>query len=252
MSPPFERTSLSSSGRCTASRLVYLDNAATTQKPRAVIEALVHFYEHHNANIHRAIHALGEEATGRLRRDARQGSPLHQRAATGVHRLHAQRHRGHQPGGLRLGTREPRPGRRDRPHGDGAPQQPRALAAPGAGDGRHRQVHRRHRRGHAGPGRPGQLHRRADEAGGGDPRVQRAGHHQPGGGDRGRGPPPWRRGGGGRRPERAPHAGGRAGPGLRFLRLLRPQDAGPHRRRRPLRPRRAAGRHAALPVAAAR
>jgi cysteine desulfurase/selenocysteine lyase len=43
--------------------LVYLDNAATTQKPQAVIEALVHFYEHHNANIHRAIHALGEEAT---------------------------------------------------------------------------------------------------------------------------------------------------------------------------------------------
>jgi cysteine desulfurase/selenocysteine lyase len=43
--------------------LVYLDNAATTQKPQAVIEALVHFYEHQNANIHRAIHTLGEEAT---------------------------------------------------------------------------------------------------------------------------------------------------------------------------------------------
>ncbi|MCJ7510056.1 MAG: aminotransferase class V-fold PLP-dependent enzyme, partial [Dehalococcoidia bacterium] len=43
--------------------LVYLDNAATTQKPRAVIDALVHFYEHQNANIHRAIHTLGEEAT---------------------------------------------------------------------------------------------------------------------------------------------------------------------------------------------
>ncbi|MDP2948133.1 MAG: cysteine desulfurase [Chloroflexota bacterium] len=43
--------------------LVYLDNAATTQKPQAVIEALVHFYQHHNANIHRAIHTLGEEAT---------------------------------------------------------------------------------------------------------------------------------------------------------------------------------------------
>jgi len=43
--------------------LVYLDNAATTQKPRTVIEALVHFYEHQNANIHRAIHTLGEEAT---------------------------------------------------------------------------------------------------------------------------------------------------------------------------------------------
>jgi cysteine desulfurase/selenocysteine lyase len=43
--------------------LVYLDNAATTQKPRAVIDALVHYYENQNANIHRAIHTLGEEAT---------------------------------------------------------------------------------------------------------------------------------------------------------------------------------------------
>lgn len=43
--------------------LVYLDNAATTQKPRAVIEALVEYYERHNANVHRGAHALGEEAT---------------------------------------------------------------------------------------------------------------------------------------------------------------------------------------------
>ncbi|MEE9127839.1 MAG: cysteine desulfurase [Planctomycetota bacterium] len=43
--------------------LVYLDNAATSQKPRQVIEALVRYYEHYNANIHRAIHCLGEEAT---------------------------------------------------------------------------------------------------------------------------------------------------------------------------------------------
>lgn len=43
--------------------LVYLDNAATTQKPRAVIEALVDYYEHHNANIHRGLHTLAEEAT---------------------------------------------------------------------------------------------------------------------------------------------------------------------------------------------
>jgi cysteine desulfurase/selenocysteine lyase len=45
--------------------LVYFDNAATTQKPRAVIEALVHYYEHYNANIHRGIHTLAEEATAR-------------------------------------------------------------------------------------------------------------------------------------------------------------------------------------------
>jgi cysteine desulfurase/selenocysteine lyase len=43
--------------------LVYLDNAATSQKPRQVIEALVYYYEHYNANIHRALHTLGEEAT---------------------------------------------------------------------------------------------------------------------------------------------------------------------------------------------
>jgi cysteine desulfurase/selenocysteine lyase len=43
--------------------LVYLDNAATTQKPRQVIDALVHYYETMNANIHRGIHTLAVEAT---------------------------------------------------------------------------------------------------------------------------------------------------------------------------------------------
>lgn len=43
--------------------LVYLDNAATTQKPRAVIDALVDFYEQHNANVHRGVHTLSDEAT---------------------------------------------------------------------------------------------------------------------------------------------------------------------------------------------
>jgi cysteine desulfurase/selenocysteine lyase len=44
-------------------RLVWLDNAATTHKPRAVIERLSHFYEHENSNIHRAAHALAARAT---------------------------------------------------------------------------------------------------------------------------------------------------------------------------------------------
>src|SRR5919199_272960 len=43
--------------------LVYLDNAATSQKPRQVIQALVDYYETMNANIHRGVHALAEEAT---------------------------------------------------------------------------------------------------------------------------------------------------------------------------------------------
>ena len=44
-------------------RLVYLDSAATSQKPRAVINALLDYYRKYNANIHRGIHALAEEAT---------------------------------------------------------------------------------------------------------------------------------------------------------------------------------------------
>jgi len=43
--------------------LIYLDSAATAQKPRQVIEALCRFYESSNANVHRSIHTLGEEAT---------------------------------------------------------------------------------------------------------------------------------------------------------------------------------------------
>jgi len=43
--------------------LVYLDNAATSQKPRAVIDALVHYYECDNANVHRGIHELSNRAT---------------------------------------------------------------------------------------------------------------------------------------------------------------------------------------------
>lgn len=45
--------------------LVYLDSAATAQKPRQVIEAMEAFYRHSNANIHRGIHVLAEEATAR-------------------------------------------------------------------------------------------------------------------------------------------------------------------------------------------
>lgn len=43
--------------------LVYFDNAATNQKPKRVIDALAHYYEHDNANIHRGIHTLAERAT---------------------------------------------------------------------------------------------------------------------------------------------------------------------------------------------
>jgi cysteine desulfurase/selenocysteine lyase len=50
--------------------LVYLDNAATTQKPRCVIEAVKRYYEEDNANVHRGVHLLSERAT-RAFEDAR-------------------------------------------------------------------------------------------------------------------------------------------------------------------------------------
>ncbi|HZE80954.1 MAG TPA: aminotransferase class V-fold PLP-dependent enzyme, partial [Candidatus Polarisedimenticolia bacterium] len=43
--------------------LVYLDNAATTQKPLAVIEAIENYYRRDNSNIHRGVHTLSERAT---------------------------------------------------------------------------------------------------------------------------------------------------------------------------------------------
>ena len=44
-------------------RLVYLDSAATSQKPKHVIEAISNYYENYNSNVHRAVHKLSEEAT---------------------------------------------------------------------------------------------------------------------------------------------------------------------------------------------
>jgi cysteine desulfurase/selenocysteine lyase len=50
-------------GRVWCKPLVYLDNAATSQKPRAVLEALERFYKEHNSNIHRGVHWLSAAAT---------------------------------------------------------------------------------------------------------------------------------------------------------------------------------------------
>ncbi len=44
-------------------RLAYLDNAATSQKPQAVLDAMDEYYRQHNANVHRGVHVLSEEAT---------------------------------------------------------------------------------------------------------------------------------------------------------------------------------------------
>ena len=43
-------------------QIIYFDNAATTQKPKSVVDALSNYYLNHNANVHRGIHLLSEEA----------------------------------------------------------------------------------------------------------------------------------------------------------------------------------------------
>lgn len=52
-------------------KLVYLDNAATSQKPQAVIDAVSRYYEEENANVHRGVHFLSEHATGEHERARR-------------------------------------------------------------------------------------------------------------------------------------------------------------------------------------
>jgi cysteine desulfurase/selenocysteine lyase len=49
--------------RINGNQLIYFDNAATSQKPRQVIDAVKDFYENHNANVHRAVHTLSLEAS---------------------------------------------------------------------------------------------------------------------------------------------------------------------------------------------
>lgn len=51
------------SQRVNGEPLIYLDNAATTQKPHAVLEAMLRFYQEDNANIHRGVHTLSQRAT---------------------------------------------------------------------------------------------------------------------------------------------------------------------------------------------
>ena len=53
--------------------LVYLDNAATTQKPTAVIKTLDRYYREYNSNVHRGVHLLSQEATNAFE-DARESA----------------------------------------------------------------------------------------------------------------------------------------------------------------------------------
>ena len=96
--------------------LVYLDNAATSQKPQAVIDAVTRFYATENANIHRGVHYLSEQATAAYDAGARSGwraSSTRRRPAEIVFTRGTTE--GDQPRGPELGPRAAPAGRRD-PH----------------------------------------------------------------------------------------------------------------------------------------
>ena len=63
--------------------LVYLDSAASSQKPTAVIAAMDTYYRQHNANVHRGIHQLSDEATTAYEGARERIRPLHQRPLVG-------------------------------------------------------------------------------------------------------------------------------------------------------------------------
>ena len=89
----FAPISRSSSRRSTASRSRYLDSAASSQKPRQVLDAMTAFYETSYANVHRGVYS---SASGRPRprERAREGARVHQRAERARDDLRPQRDRG--------------------------------------------------------------------------------------------------------------------------------------------------------------
>ena len=137
--------------------LIYLDNAATSQKPRQVIDALTHYYEHTNANVHRGVHTLSEEATAQYEGRARQAGELRRLLLPQGDHLDAQRQRGDEPGGVQLGPRQPQAGRPRPADRDGAPLEHRAVADPGGRTRLRDRLCARGRRRHADPGRLAQA-----------------------------------------------------------------------------------------------
>ena len=214
--------------------LVYLDSAASSQKPAVVIDALDTYYREYNANVHRGIYEIGERATAayeearaRTARFIGASDPrqiVFTRNATEAINLVA----------YSWGRRNIGRGDVDRPDRDGAPRQPRPVAAPRPGEGRRPRVHPDHRRRHPPSRRPRGPPEAQAAARRVHPRLEHARDDQSGPRDRRDGP---RRGGARprrRRPGGPARAGRRRGAGGRLLRVQRPQDARPDGLGRPL------------------
>ena len=111
--------------------LVYLDNAATSQKPRAVIDALDRFYDNDNANVHRGIHELSRRSTVAFEAARDRAARLHQCPRIVRNYFHARHNRRHQSGRPHLGREKYQGRRHHSADGNGASQQHRPLAIAG-------------------------------------------------------------------------------------------------------------------------
>ena len=226
--------------------LAWLDNAATTQKPQSVIDAMSRFYAHDNSNIHRGAHTLAARATDAFEQ-ARQKVQtflgpssakeiVFVRGTTEGINLVAQTYgrKFLQPGDeIVLSTLEH--------HANIVPWQMVAKekgavlrVIPGDRPGRD------HARRVSGPARA------ADAAGRADPGIEQPGHDPAGRRNDADGQALQRPRADRRGPVRGAHAGQRPAARLRLLCLLGPQDFRPHGHRRRLRQGRTAGDHAAV------
>ena len=214
--------------------LVWLDNAATTQKPRSVIERVAHFYGHENSNVHRAAHALAARST-----DAYEAAREEVRRFLNASSARARSCSFAAPPRPSTWSRRAGavsnigPGRRDRHHVARAPREHRAVAAAVHGDGRAAAGRARSTitarscsrstRSCSGP-RTKLVVVRA--------RVERAGHHHARRARWSRWRTAMARACCRRRAGRLAHARRRAGTRLRLLRLLWPQGVRADRYRR--------------------
>ena len=173
-------TSRSSARRSTAIRWSISTRRRRSQKPAVVIDAVADYYREYNANVHRGIYTIGEKATAAYEEARVSGRAVHQRPGQPRGRLHPQRDRGDQPRRLRVGPAQHRSRRRDRPDRDGAPRQPRPVAAPRPGKRRRPGVHPDHGRRHPPPRRVRGAPAAQAEARRVHPRLEHARHHQPG------------------------------------------------------------------------
>ena len=204
--------------------LVYLDNGASAQKPKAVIDAVTHAYTDEYANVHRGLHFLSNAATEKyeeareiVRRFLNAAQPdeiIFTKNATEAINLVAASY------GMDV-----RRGRRDRALDHGAPLQHRAVEFPPRAEGRRHQMGAGRRRRHLPDRRIREAADRPDEDRRHHPHVERPRHGRAGEGGVPDRACPRHPGAGRRQPGRGASASRRARRRLRLLLLHRPQDS---------------------------